>query len=338
MPVGVGGSDDPVAPPRDDEEHGLLGLEDDPALGGDPVPRHDEVHALGGADPEPPAAAREALQLIGPDARRVDHHPRLDVGGRARLDVLHPHASNAVRLLQEADDLSRRPHDGAVRGGGARDGQRVPGVVDRAVVVTDSADEGVFAQRRHQPQCAGARQVLVPGHRPRAAHRVVQHETRCDVRTLDRRRRQRVEERHRLGQVRTELGEHQLALAQRLADQPELEHLEVAQTAVEELRGPRRRARGDVSGLDERDRQPPGHGIERGAGTDHAAADHHHVEGVPAEPVERLAPLRRTQPRRRDHSVTGHSSRPPADAARVPPSAHATVAAASTRSRLPSRL
>ena len=39
MPVGVGGSDDPVRLPRDDEQHRLLGLEDDAALRGDPVAR-----------------------------------------------------------------------------------------------------------------------------------------------------------------------------------------------------------------------------------------------------------------------------------------------------------
>src|SRR5205085_4885797 len=48
VPGGVGGADDPVAPPRDDEQHRLLGPGDEAALGADPLAWHDEVDALAG--------------------------------------------------------------------------------------------------------------------------------------------------------------------------------------------------------------------------------------------------------------------------------------------------
>src|SRR5690606_32351029 len=49
-PLGVGGADDPVPSPRDDEQYGLLRAQDDPGVGVDAVPRHHQVDALGGAD------------------------------------------------------------------------------------------------------------------------------------------------------------------------------------------------------------------------------------------------------------------------------------------------
>ena len=106
---------------------------------------------------------------------------------------------------------------------------------------------------------------------------------------------QRVEERHRLGQVRADLGEHQLAFPQRLADQPELEHLQVAQAAVEQLGRPGRGAGGQVSRLDQGHGQPAGDRVERGAGADDAAADDHHVERLPAQPLETGGPLCRSR-------------------------------------------
>ena len=76
---------------------------------------------------------------------------------------------------------------------------------------------------------------------------------------------QRVDERHRLDQVRGELLDEQPAFLQRLGDQPEVEHLQVAQAAVDQLARAARRAGGEVAGLDQPDGQAAGRGVERGA-------------------------------------------------------------------------
>ena len=55
-PRGVGGPDDPVPAPGDDEEHGLLGAHDEAGLRADPVARHDQVDALGRLHVQRPAS------------------------------------------------------------------------------------------------------------------------------------------------------------------------------------------------------------------------------------------------------------------------------------------
>ena len=72
VPVGVGGADDPVASPGDDEQQALLGTGDQAGGSVDPVTGDDEVHAFGGADLELAAAADHPLDLVDPDAGGVD--------------------------------------------------------------------------------------------------------------------------------------------------------------------------------------------------------------------------------------------------------------------------
>ena len=69
-----------------------------------------------------------------------------------------------------------------------------------------------------------------------------------------------------MGEVRADALEQQAALAQRLAHEVEVALLEVAQAAVDELARPARGAGGEVGGLHERDGEPAGRGVERGAG------------------------------------------------------------------------
>ena len=77
---------------------------------------------------------------------------------------------------------------------------------------------------------------------------------------------------------------------QRLADQPEVEHLQVAQAAVDQLARPARGAAGPVPRLDDRRGQAAGHGVEGAARADDAAADDQDVELVLGHPGDRLAP------------------------------------------------
>ena len=68
------------------------------------------------------------------------------------------------------------------------------------------------------------------------------------------------------------------ALGQRLADQPELEMLEVAQPAVDQLGAPLRGRRGDVALLDQEHLEAAPGGIARDAGAVDAGADDEEIE------------------------------------------------------------
>ena len=74
-----------------------------------------------------------------------------------------------------------------------------------------------------------------------------------------------------------------LALQQRLAHEPEVEVLQVAQAAVDELGRARRRPAREVGALDQRDRVPARGGVQRDAGAGDPAADHEHVERLGRE-------------------------------------------------------
>jgi hypothetical protein len=89
---------------------------------------------------------------------------------------------------------------------------------------------------------------------------------------------QRVQELHRPDQVRGDPVEHQAAFGQGLPDQPEVEHLQVPQAAVDELARPARGAAGPVAALDDRRGQAAGDGIESGTSPDHASAHDQDVQ------------------------------------------------------------
>ncbi len=87
----------------------------------------------------------------------------------------------------------------------------------------------------------------------------------------------RQHEAQRPDQMRRRAQQH-LALAQRLAHQPELALLQVAQAAMDQLRGCRRGAGRKVVLLDEHDLEAAAGGIARDAGAIDAAADDGEVE------------------------------------------------------------
>ena len=217
--------------------------------------------------------------------RCVDHDVAADLGDRAVLGVAHAHADHPVALAQQRHHLGGAPHHRAVMRGGAGHRHGVPGVVDDGVVVADAADQRAALQARAQPQRAGAGQMLLRRNGFRAAEAVVEEDARRDVRAFPPAVGQREQERQRLDQMRRQPGQRQLPLVQRLAHQPEFQLLEVAQAAVEHLRRPARRARGEVARLDQRHLEPAGGGVQRAPGTHHAAADDHDVELLGAEPL-----------------------------------------------------
>ena len=251
------------------------------------------MDALGREHPQPAGAARESLGVLGPDARGVDDVASLGGDLLAGLEVLEDGAVNtAPRVLRELDDLGAARGVGAVARGGPDEGRDEARVIDARVPVAQRADGGVVAQVGEQAVHALAAEVAVPRHRALAGgegrERVVQGDAGADIGALPDLVLERVQERDRLDEVRGELVDEEVALGERLLDQVEVEHLQVAQATVHELRGTARRAGGPVLRLDDRGAQAAGHGVERDAGAGHAAADDQDVERGGRALAERL--------------------------------------------------
>jgi hypothetical protein len=185
VPVGVGGADQPVATPRDHEEHALLRAEQKTHVGLEPVAWHDQVHALGGPHLELAALSHHRLCVIRPHTGRVHDLLRTDVEPLARLQVVGPGTDHALTHLDEALDAHPASHVGAVEGCRARERRGVASVVDLCVVVGDAADERVTGEARDRSHHLRLCEVTVVRHagRPTAgvAEDVVEQHARTDV-------------------------------------------------------------------------------------------------------------------------------------------------------------
>jgi hypothetical protein len=106
----------------------------------------------------------------------------------------------------------------------------------------------------------------------------------------------REQEGDRLDQMRREPLEQQRALGECLAHQAQVELLQVAQAAVNQLARPRRRARAEVPRLDQAGREAPGDGIQGDTRSDDAAAHHQHLQFLASQGVERGRALGRAEP------------------------------------------
>ena len=194
-----------------------------------------------------------------------------------------------------------------MRGRGAGHGERVPRVVNLGVVVAHRARQPVRGQRGGQLQRAAGGQVPVMRNGPvRSFHRVVEGQPGPDVRPLDHLLVQREQERDGLDQMRGELGHQQVAFPQRLADQLEVELLQVPQPAVDQLARPARGARGQVARLHQGDPQAAGRGVQRRPRTGDPAADDQHVEPLGAQPAEHRAAVAGVE----DRAVACHHRSP----------------------------
>jgi hypothetical protein len=87
------------------------------------------------------------------------------------------------------------------------------------------------------------------------------------------------EERSRVNEMRGQL-DHQLALQQRLADQAEVKILQIAEAAVDHLRGAAGGADRIVAALQQRHRVATRGGVEGNAGAGDTAADHQHLKAL----------------------------------------------------------
>ena len=117
-----------------------------------------------------------------------------------------------------------------------------------------------------------------------AAEMVVEEQAEADQPGRALLRAVRQHEAHRPDDVRGR-GQQHLALDQRLAHQPELVVLEIAQAAMHQLAAARRGARGEVVLLAQQHRQAAAGGIARDAGAVDAAADDQEVDGSRLVPI-----------------------------------------------------
>ena len=244
VPRGVGGADDPVAFPGDDEEDGFLRLRDDSGIrvGLDLVLGHGDVHALGGEHLEPGIGFRQILLLFGPDASGEDGAAGVDVEFLTADLVPGVDARDLVTVVQVADDGDVVGGSGSVAHCRADEGHDEAGVVDLRIVVFEGSDGGVVGQTREVRGQGLFSQVTVHRHSAFAArpggHRVVEKHAGSDERPVDEAVFEGEHESDGFDEVRSGVLEQQIAFLQRLGDEFEVEHLEVAESAVHELRGP----------------------------------------------------------------------------------------------------
>lgn len=119
-PVGVRGAHDPVLrAPRDDEQHALLGAQDQPGGHLDPGARDQQVHSLGRPHPQRAASARLSPHLVGPDTGRVDHrtgtYGALASGLRVLYDGAHHAAPSRTNEVTRVRLAHSAPREAAVR-------------------------------------------------------------------------------------------------------------------------------------------------------------------------------------------------------------------------------
>ena len=155
IPVGVGGADDPVRAPRDDEQHRLLGAQDDRHLAHDAVAGDHDVHALGCPHPKSPALLGQCLNLVGPHAGGVDHDVPAHLGDGPVLGVAHldarrpgrPRAAATPPASRSAPPLRSAPRCAPPSWCGARRRRRCRSSGYRRSATTASARAPAAAHR-----------------------------------------------------------------------------------------------------------------------------------------------------------------------------------------------
>jgi hypothetical protein len=150
--------------------------------------------------------------------------------------------------------------------------------IDRAVAVRRPVEVLVDLLRRAHLTAAAAD--------PGAGHDVVHVEPDADPAVAPVLAEGGHEKGRRVDQVRRQL-HHQLALQQRLADQPEVEVPQVAEAAVDHLRGAAGGPLGIIAALQQRHRVAARGGVEGDPGAGDAAADHDHLEALAGDLLER---------------------------------------------------
>ena len=287
--VVVGGADQRLPQPRQHEDRAAAaGGRDRSRHHRQRRARHDDVRAAAGSDDRHLGLVVQLLgpQPVGPHAGGVDHVLGADLQLGAGLGVDHARPAGAPAVLEQRDGLEPVRDDGAEARGLRQHGQHQPHVVGLAVVEQVAAGRLASGQRRQQldhlvagdrAMARGAPVLVVAPAAADRRHDVVhvQPDAGQPVRAGA------VEgghhERERAHEVRGER-DVELALEQRLAHEPEVEVLQVAQAAVDELGGARRGPDRVVGALDQRDRVAARSGVERDARAGDPPAHHQYVE------------------------------------------------------------
>jgi hypothetical protein len=294
--VVVGGADERPAEPGQHEDGAAPGRWNDHArLDGQGLAGDHDMRAAAGAN------ARHLLlpvqlvgaQPVGPHARGVHHvgGPHLELA--AALGVAHEYPGGAPGALDQPGDIAAVGAHGAEALGLAEHGEHQARVVGLAVVEEIRRGRLALGESRHQLDCLGAvhdavalgapiRLAVLPRAAVAAAaprHHVVhvQPHAHQAVGALA------LEGGHQHRQRPDEMGrelDHQRALQQGLANEAEVEALEVAQAAVNQLRGAARGARGVVVALEQRHAVAARGGVERHPCAGDAAAHDGQVELV----------------------------------------------------------
>jgi hypothetical protein len=251
---------------------------------------------------------------VRPDAGRVDHVLTQDLERLAGLGLAARDALRDAVLLDKLRHLDAVQGNGAEPLGLAEDREDQARVVGLAVVEEVGLARVKCGEGGNQLRGLGARDRavavgrpalriggrvraltaeghLAPSLPPRAdpggRHHVVHVEADSDQAVLPSLTQARDQERGRIDEVRRHL-DHELALEQRLANQAEVEVLEVAQAAVDHLRRAARGTRRPIGALDDRDRVAARSSVQGDTGSGDAAADHDHIPLLSLECVERV--------------------------------------------------
>ncbi|MPM65143.1 hypothetical protein SDC9_112035 [bioreactor metagenome] len=189
-PGGVGGADHPVVGPRDDEQHRLLGAQEQAGASPDPLLGDDDVHPLRGQHLEALGLRTgQALGLLGPHAGGVDDVAGPDGDLPVGLQVVQDGPGDRAALADEVDHPGPGSGQGTVRDGGTDQVDDQPGVIDPGVVEADRAGQPSGADVGEDAQCAGLVVVALDRHVAalEPGDQVVQADAEGTVAALDQR-------------------------------------------------------------------------------------------------------------------------------------------------------
>jgi hypothetical protein len=235
---------------------------------------------LGSGILEPPHA-------VDPRPRRIDDGARLHVDALVAKPVADGRAANPSLRRPELDDLGVVDDNGAVLGRRADIREAEPAVVRPGVGIEPAPLQGVEAEGGD-----ALRRALGLDHasEPLAGERRVEPEARLDRKApIGPVLVQRQEKRQPANEVGGDDAHEGAPLLVRLADEADVSQPEVAEAAVDELRGRARGGAAEVGAVDERDGESGARGLGGDARADDAAADHQDVEAAAREPLQRGA-------------------------------------------------
>ena len=229
-------------------------------------------------------------QPIGPHAGGVDHVVRAQLEALAAERVVHADAARAPAVVEQIGDLHAVRAHGAEALGLGQHREHEAAVVGLAVVEQVARCRRAAGQRRqplddlvaadHAVALGLPVAILAPA--PAAGHRVVEVEAHAHHAIGPRAVEGGHDEGQRTDQMRRE-ADHELALEQRLAHEAQVEVLQVAQAAVDELARAAGGPGGVVGLLDERDRVAARGRVEGDPGPGDAAPHDDHVEALGAQ-------------------------------------------------------